>query len=494
MSQIDIANLTFSYENMYDPIFENVSFQIDTDWRLGFTGRNGRGKTTFLRLLLGELPYSGRITASVGFEYFPCRVSDETKDAFGVAAEICPGAAEWELRRELSLLNVSDDALRRPFHTLSDGERTKALLAALFLKENAFLLIDEPTNHLDAEARAAVGRWLRGKKGYILVSHDRAFLDSCADHILSINKTGVEVQRGNFSSWMENKARRDSFETDLNERLKKDIARLETAAKRAENWAGQAEGAKYGGAGASGLKPDRGYMGHKAAKMMKTAKSIEARRHSAALEKSSLLKNVERAETLSVSPLLYRAETLAVLENVGVSYGGAAVCSGVNFTVGRGERVALCGRNGTGKSSLLKLLNGENVPHGGNFRLGSGITVSYIPQDASGLSGSLTDYARLYGVDESLFKAILAKLDFSKTQFEKDMRDFSGGQQKKVLIARSLCERAHLYLWDEPLNFVDVLSRMQIEDLLLACRPTIVFIEHDAAFVDRVATKRVFLG
>ena len=129
-------------------IFENVSFQIDTDWKLGFTGRNGRGKTTFLKLLMGKYEYSGTISSNVSFEYFPYDVPDADFFVIDVIHEISPNAQDWEIARELSLLNVSDDLLYRSYSTLSKGEQTKALLAALFLKENSFLLIDEPTNQI----------------------------------------------------------------------------------------------------------------------------------------------------------------------------------------------------------------------------------------------------------------------------------------------------------------------------------------------------------
>ena len=188
MSLIDIVNLTFCYDGSYDNIFENVSFQIDTDWKLGFIGRNGRGKTTFLNLLLGKYKYSGNIYASVSFEYFPYIVEDKTEDTIDILNKIGGDYQLWELERELSKLKVSNDVLYRPFETLSNGEQTKVLLAALFLKENSFLLIDEPTNHLDIEGREQVAAYLKSKKGFILVSHDRMFLDACDDHILSINK------------------------------------------------------------------------------------------------------------------------------------------------------------------------------------------------------------------------------------------------------------------------------------------------------------------
>ena len=223
MSLIQVSDLTFAYEGSYDNIFDHASFQLDTNWRLGFTGRNGRGKTTFLNLLLGKFPYQGSISASVDFSYFPYAVPDESQLAMAVVEEICPECQYWQLNREMNLLELSEEVLWRPYSTLSNGERTKLQLAVLFLKENNFLLIDEPTNHLDIRGRELVSRYLNSKKGFILVSHDRSFLDGCVDHILSINKANIEVCRGNFSTWWENKSRQDAFEQAENEKLKKNI-------------------------------------------------------------------------------------------------------------------------------------------------------------------------------------------------------------------------------------------------------------------------------
>jgi len=325
MSMIRVENLTFAYPSSYDNIFENVNFQIDTDWKLGFVGRNGRGKTTFLNLLLGKYEYHGKIQASVQFDYFPYPVNDKNRLTTDILSEVCPLAEEWELLRELSYLEVRDDVLWRPFFTLSNGEQTKVLLAALFLNDGHFLLIDEPTNHLDMKARETVSAYLKRKKGFILVSHDRCFLDGCVDHILSINRSNIEVQSGNFSTWFTNFQRQQEFELAQNVKLKKSIA--------------------------------------------------EANR-----------------------------------------------------------------------------------------------------------------------VDESLFKAILRKMDFSRIQFEKKMEDFSAGQKKKVLIAKSLCEQAHLYVWDEPLNYIDIYSRMQIENLIREFSPTMIFVEHDLAFRNNIATKSICLA
>lgn len=492
MSLISVVNLTFGHDGSYDHVFENVSFQIDTDWKLGFTGRNGRGKTTFLQLLLGKYEYRGSISAPVNFEYFPFEVTNPEENTLDVIERIYPDYLYWQVQRELSLLQVSEEVLYRPFATLSNGEQTKVLLATLFLKENSFLLIDEPTNHLDMRARKVVSDYLKTKRGFILVSHDRAFLDNCVDHILSINKTNLEIQKGNFSSWWENKQRQDNFEIAENEKLLRDIEHLSSAAKRTANWSDEVEKTKHGKKN-SGLRPDRGYIGHKSAKMMKRAKSIESRKQSAIEEKSMLLKNLERSERLKISQLPLHGSRFVEFEKVAIFYDQHQVCENVSFTIEPGDRVALCGKNGSGKSSLIKLICGESVSYTGEFRKASQLKISYVSQNTAHLKGSLTEYAFSQGIDESLFKAILRKLDFSRVQFDKDMADFSGGQKKKVLIAKSLCEKAHLYIWDEPLNFIDVISRMQIEELLLEYSPTMLFVEHDSEFCKSVATKMIRL-
>ena len=493
MSLINVTNLTFAYDGSYDNIFEHVNFQIDTDWKLGFTGRNGRGKTTFLSLLLGKYEYSGNISANISFEYFPFQVDNKELNTLDVITEIYPDYIHWKLMRELSLLKVAEDVLYRPFDSLSNGEQTKVLLATLFIKDNSFLLIDEPTNHLDMTARKLVSDYLNTKSGYILVSHDRAFLDNCVDHILSINKTNIEIQKGNFTSWWENKTRQDNFELAENEKLRRDINRLSDSSKRTGNWSHKVEKTKNGTRN-SGSKVDKGYIGHKAAKMMKRSKSIEQRQQSAIDEKSKLLKNIESAERLEITPLSFHKSKLAELENVSILYGEKRVCAGVSFSIEQGERIALSGNNGSGKSSILKLICGEEIVHTGSFQKDSQITISYVSQDTSDLQGNLTDYARDNGIDESLFKSILRKLDFSRVQFEKELSTFSGGQKKKVLIAKSLSEKAHLYIWDEPLNFIDVISRMQIEELLLEYAPTLIFVEHDSEFCNNIATKIIRLS
>lgn len=446
------------------------------------------GKTTFLNLLLGTYAYQGSISASVSFSYFPYHIADKTNFAMDVVEEIYPEYQYWQLAREMNALQLDEEVLYRPFETLSNGEQTKLMLAVLFLKENSFLLIDEPTNHLDLQGRELVSRYLNSKKGFLLVSHDRAFLDGCVDHILSINKTGIEVCRGNFSAWYENRQRQDAFEQAQNDKLKREIHRLEETARQKADWSDRVEATKIG------FGPcDRGYIGHKAEKMMTRSKAIERRQQAAIEEKSKLLKNIERSDSLKIFQTPFHTKRLVSLRDIAICYGQAPVCEGITFEIRQGDRIALKGANGSGKSSIIKLICGEEIPYTGDLRIGSGLSISYVSQDTSNLRGTLTDLARESGIEESLFLALLSKLDVPKTQMEKDMSALSAGQKKKVLLARSLCQPAHLHIWDEPMNYIDVISRMQIEDLLLQFKPTILFVEHDKAFCENIATKVVHL-
>lgn len=520
MSQIIVNDLSFSYDTVFDMIFENVSFQIDTDWKLGFIGRNGRGKTTFLHLLLGKYEYRGSISASVKFDYFPFKIDFIERKTLEVMKDIIAPFDKWEkemeecllgdidrygelqelyqkydgyiieelIQKELGKLRVDDTVLTRPFQTLSFGERTKIMLAALFLKKNNFLLIDEPTNHLDMEGREVLAAYLQSKKGFILVSHDRAFLDNCIDHVLSINRTNIEVQKGNYSSWYHNKTMRDNYEIQKNKQLQKDIATLSEAARKASAWSNKVEASKIGN-----HVFDRGHVGHQAAKMMKRAKTIESRKLDAIEEKKGLLKDIEVTEPLKINILPFHKKSLMDLEDVSLYYGDKEIASGINLSLRSGDRLAVQGKNGSGKTTLFKLLLGKDIKYNGKVYIAQGLKVSYVSQDTSYLSGSLKDFSVKYGLDETIFKTVLRQMDFERGQFNKDIKDFSQGQKKKVLLAKSLAEPAHIFLWDEPLNYIDVFTRIQLEELILTYKPTIIFIEHDRIFTESIATKIINL-
>ena len=492
MSQITIQNLHFTYEGDHTPVFEGLDLQLDTNWKLGLVGRNGRGKTTLLRLLAGELEGRGSVALSQPCLRWPRPVNNPGRRAMDILLEGVPPEEEWRLSWELSKLGLEEELLDRPFSTLSGGEQTRALLAALFLDEGAYPMIDEPTNHLDEPGRELVSDYLRRlDRGFLLVSHDRAFLDGCVDHILALNPTGPELVRGSFSAWFQNKEDRDRGELARNEKLKGEIRRLEQAARQTSGWSDQVEKTKYGSKN-SGLRPDRGFIGHKAAKMMKRSKQLEDRQQKAILEKSALLKDIERADTLKLTPLAYHSDRLLEGRDLAVAYPGVNGRP-VRFTLRQGERLRLEGGNGSGKTSLLRLVLGEETPHTGQLWRASGLEISYVPQKADHLRGGLLDWAEGQALDRTRFLTVLRKLDFGRALFERDMGEYSAGQQKKVLLAASLCRSAHLYVWDEPLNYIDLFSRIQLEELILQYRPTLLFVEHDRVFGEKIATGTVSL-
>lgn len=492
MSTISVNNLTFGYENELNNIFENVSFNIDTNWKLGLIGRNGKGKTTLLKLLLNEYEYRGTITKCVKFDYFPFEIKDKERFSIDIVNEIAPNAEDWQIIKELNLLKSNTEILYRKFSLLSGGEQVKILLVSLFLKENNFLLIDEPTNHLDNETKNNLIEYLDKKKGFILVSHDREFLDKTVDHIISINNTNIDIQKGNFSSWQENKDKQDNFEIIQDEKLRKDIKRLEVASKNTSNWSDKVEKSKYNNTN-SDCFVDKGYIGHQSAKMMKKSKVIEKRIEKSIEQKSKLLNNIDRNDNLKMIPIENKRNPLIILNDLQIKYNNKVIFNKVSFEVRDGDRISIAGKNGSGKSSILKLIIGNEIKYNGMLKVNNDLKISYISQNTNDLKGTIKEYVINNKIDESVFKAMLIKMGFSKLEFDKNIENMSEGQKKKVLISKSISESANIYIWDEPLNYIDVLTRIQIEEAILKYKPTIIFVEHDETFIKKVATKIVKL-
>ncbi len=508
MAQINVNNLTFYYQGSFNNIFENVSFSIDTNWKLGFIGRNGKGKTTFLNLLLGKYSYQGSINTTIAFDYFPYQMtqSQMALPAANFIEEIKPGCEEWRVICELMELGENADILYRPYQTLSFGEQVKIMLAVLFSSENHFLLIDEPTNHLDHDARENVKTYLASKKGFILVSHDRDLLDACIDHVLVLNRQTIEVQRGNFSCWWENKQRRDRFEQAENEKHLKEIKKLKQSASRSSEWADKNERTKIGFNPTE--EPDRcagtrAYIGSKTKKMQSRVTQINKRIQRELEEKKGLLNDLEIPADLKMLQLPHHKQILVNIKDYGVEYQHSRhpVFTDLTFTICQGERIALHGKNGCGKSTLIKMIlqkagfidTSQDILENGVCETASGLVISYVSQDTACLKGKISAFCTEHHLNQSLFCSILRQLDFERVQFSNNMEQFSEGQKKKVLLAASLLTPAHLYIWDEPLNYIDIFSRMQLENLLLKYQPTILFVEHDAAFYKKIATKTIEL-
>ena len=483
MALIDIRKLTFEYTGSLEPIFDDLDLQLDTDWKLGFIGRNGYGKTTFLKLLMDKYSYKGTITRPIPMAYFPYPIDNYDFMTLDLLEDIEPDFELWKLQREMNLLEVGEGTLNRPFSTLSGGEQTKVLLALLFAKEERFLLIDEPTNHLDTHGREVVARYLENKKGFILVSHDRDFINSIVDHTLTIEKSKILVQRVTYDTWEENKILEDQYELEENQKLRKEIRRLKESSRQKALWSDKVEATKIG----SG-PVDRGYIGHMAAKMMKRSKTIENRFEKAIEEKEKLLKNIEPMEKLKMNPLSHHAKQYVNAEDFTIAYDNKNIFKPIEFIIEKGDCIVIKGDNGSGKSSIIKAILGDCVPWEGRLKTAKGISISYVSQSFHTVSGNINEFVHEQRLDKTKLLTTLSQLGFSKEQFDIPIENFSMGQKKKILLAKSICEAAHLYIWDEPLNYIDVISRIQIENMILEYSPTMILVEHDRRFIDKVAT------
>ena len=490
MSHISFRQVSFTYPSGLYPVFEGLNLALDTDWKLGIVGRNGMGKSTLFRLLTGELRGEGSISAPTGFLKFPLAIDDRTSSGYDIAARYLCDEEMWKVLREANLLSLSEDILFRPYETLSGGEQTKVQLCIVFASE-CFPLLDEPTDHLDRAGREVLARYLAEKSGFFLISHDRAVLDASCDHILSLEKTGAFVTQGNYTVWRTEKDKQERADAVKKEKLEKERVRLKQSAQRIAEWSSKAEGEKFGTRN-SGLRPDRGFLGAKAARVMKRATAARDRTQRAEEGIAELLKGYEEIERLRLFPEQFFRETLLVLSDCSFAREGKVLLRPISFTMRQGERVAVEGVNGAGKSTLFKLIVGE-LQGEGKLERSPRLKISYVPQTFS-YRGTLADYAAEYGIEEAYFKAILAKFGFSGSDLSRDLSEMSEGQKKKAALARSLSERAHLYLWDEPLNYLDIASREQIETALIESRASLLFVEHDAAFSKRVATRTIRLG
>jgi lincosamide and streptogramin A transport system ATP-binding/permease protein len=495
MSKIELKHVTFGFDSQATLLFDQADLTIDTQWKLGLIGRNGRGKTTLLNILQGKLPYSGQVLHQLEFLYFPQPLKNKEQLTYYVLQEISD-FEQWEIERELNLLKVDPEILWREFTTLSGGEQTKVLLALLFINDQYFPLIDEPTNHLDQAGRRQVAAYLKKKQqGFIVVSHDRSFVDEVVDHILSIEKSQLELYQGNFSVYEEQKQRKDAYEFAQNEKLKKEVSRLKkTAAEKAE-WSRSKEQDKYGKASekGSGAIYDTGFIGARAARTMKRSKAIANRMQAQLSEKEQLLKDIEYIDPLTMNAQASHHQRLITVENLSLGY-DQPLFMPISFELKQGERIALNGANGSGKSSIIRFLLGQFAgEHTGECVMPQQLKISYVRQNYEDNRGTLLEFSKEQGLDYQEFLNNLHKLGMERSVFHNRIEHMSMGQRKKVEVAKSLAQPAELYIWDEPLNYLDVFNQEQLEELILSVKPSMLLVEHDQTFLAKIATQVILL-
>ena len=524
MATIVCRKVSFAYDGTDHKVFNDLDLLIDTGWRTALVGSNGRGKTTLLRLIHGQLaPDRGSLERPVETRRFPVAVNEPSISAFEAAKDAAGAFRQWEremsrlleecqdelalerfgalqarfqeaggysidanLEEELDSLDIGPALRERKFGTLSGGEQTRCLLAGLFARHAGFPLIDEPTNHLDRAGRARLANYLSDKPGFLIVSHDRAFLDGCVDHTIALNSETVEVHRGSVSTWRTNFRQRLARQKNANASLRKEISRLESASRERKGFAARRESDKS-------AHIDNGFIGARAARQMKRAIAIQNRADKSVELRRQALIDIERSYPLKFhKPSTQSTRSSIVVENLTVVRDNPLFAP-ISFHVRRGDRVAVTGPNGSGKTSLLELMAGESHPYLGAISCASRLNMIHVRQKPRWISGSLSSHLAADGVDETRFRQVMAALGVRGSILDRPIESMSPGQQKKIELARSFVLPSDLLLWDEPLNFLDIDAREAIQEAVLRDCPTLVFVEHDAAFVDQVATRSVEL-
>lgn len=518
MSKITIQNVSYHYADFYHPVFENISLLLDTDWKTGLIGRNGRGKTTFFKLLTGELePTAGTVYMPVRGNYFPYQYNGAFTQTLDIIKELVGGVRTLELAMEellskpegclteryFSLLEtyqtldgytlesriykeaehmqLRPSLLEQPFSTLSGGEKTRILILALFLRKESYVLLDEPTNHLDTAGKLALISYLKRKKGFLVISHDGSFLNEVTDHILSINKTDITLEQGSYASWKQNVLLREQFERRTKERLEQEIRQLERQAASTRTWSDIGNTQKYRFASHARTNGTRAYM--------RQAKHAENQILKNMDEKKLLLRNLEQAEPFTILQEMTEPEDfLLCAEHLDFSYipDRPPLLKDLSVTIQTGDRIWLKGKNGAGKSTLLKLLSGE-IPHAA-IRYAEDLKIAVSFQEPKWKHGLPALLCEKEGISFDKFFEFAKAFDLPEDFHKRPIETLSSGEQKKLDIARALaCDHRLLFL-DEPLNFMDVLFREQLEAALLKNAVTVVFAEHNKEFGSAVAT------
>lgn len=524
MPVITFRHLDFSYESPYAEVFKDLDLLIDTGWRAGLIGRNGQGKSTLLQLIAGRLiPQGGELEVPTATRCFPVSVDpnlstrDAIKDAIGPfriwekrmqallevgddrsladfdeihERYLATGGYQLDahIERELTAIDLPIETLSRPFSTLSGGEQTRTLITGLFAGDGAYPLIDEPTNHLDMAGRRLLMDYLATKSGFLLVSHDRHFIDGAVDHIISINKHDIRVNNGNYTSWRKHMDDELRSEARTRVHIEREIAQLSRAAQARRRGAESREKDKHRHPGA-----DTGFIGHRAAKQMKRAMNFERRIETDLARKHELLRNQEKERSVKIPTGRPSAQRLLTLQNVTLGYANNTLFREFSLTISPQDRVAFVGRNGCGKTSLFDAISGDLACRGGIIHKPGHVSMSRAYQQPLWNSGSLRDTLAAANIDETEFRQYMGVLGLDGDIFERDLATFSQGQLKKVDLIRSMLEDADLLLWDEPLNYVDLYSREQLERAIVKDAPTLLFIEHDRSFVSKVATRVIDL-
>ena len=510
MIDLTVRDLVKSFE-VGTNILDGVTFEVNTGERIGILGRNGCGKTTLFRILCGAIPAdSGEISLASGrrlglisqIPVYPegwttedvlrdahrrlYQIEDkltdlaermETDDSAALLSEYDRlseefrrlGGYEMDFERDrvANGLDIPASMRAQPFESLSGGEKTRVNLARLILEDTDILLLDEPTNHLDLRATEWLEEYLLHFRGSVLViSHDRYFLDRVVQRSIDLSTGRAEFYSGNYSFYVVERQRR--FDEQLKQ-YEKDQAKLKQLTESAEKlhlWA---------------------FMGND--KLHKRAFSMEKR-----IEKLEQTKRPTQDRKLNVhfSEHEFRADEVLVMEGVSKGYGDRTLFSDVALSVTGGERIALIGDNGAGKTTFLKLLMNQEPPDTGYLRRGPTVRVAYLPQIVT-----FEDPERSM-VDTMLYECKcqpqeardrLGAFGFRGEDVFKSVSALSGGERSRLKLCMLMGSEINFLVLDEPTNHLDIASREWIEDALSDYGEALLFVSHDRYFIEKFATR-----
>ena len=510
MIDISVSSLVKSFE-LGKNILDGLSFTVNSGERVGILGHNGCGKTTLFRILVGEIGYdegevaiapSKRLGLISQIPVYPegWTVEQVLRDAhrhiYAVAARMNELEAQMEHDQSAELLKQYDKLqadyarlggyemdversrvangldippamLAQPFDSLSGGEKTRVNLARLILEDTDIFLLDEPTNHLDLHATEWLEDYLLRFKGTVLaISHDRYFLDRVVERSIEIVDGKAEFYSGNYSFYVEERQRRFEEKLKKYEKDQAKIEQLERAAAQMHLWA---------------------FMGND--KLHKRAFSMEKR-----IEKLSHTERPTEQKKLTVKfkERSFEGDEVLVMDGISKSYGEKKLFSDLDLTVTGGERIALIGDNGTGKSTLVKLIMNQEKPDSGYLYLGPAIRTAYLPQLVS-----FTDESRS-ALDTMLYdcrclpqqaRDRLAAFGFRGEDVLTPVGALSGGEKSRLRLCMLMGGDINFLILDEPTNHLDIASREWMEDALSDYEQTLLFVSHDRYFIEKFATR-----
>ena len=510
MIDISVSNLTKEFE-VGKKILDGLTFQVDQGERVGLLGKNGAGKTTVFKIITGEMDYDdGQVMTAPGktvglisqIPVYPPEytVEDVLNTAFSKlhkmeeemaaltvrmgedsdpallrrygelsAAFEAKGGYDTatELNKVCNGLEIPQSMREQLFSALSGGEKTRVNLARLILEDTDILLLDEPTNHLDLRATEWLEEYLDKFKGTVLaISHDRWFLDKVVRRVIEIVEGKAEFYEGNYSFYVVEKERRYQEKLKQYEKEQAKIEQLEKAAEQLRVWA-------Y-----SGMD-----------KTFKRARSMERR-----IERMRTTDKPKKERKLDIrfGERDFRGDEVMVIKGLAKRFDDRTLFSDVNLLVEGGERIALLGDNGTGKSTLIKIIMGEEQPSEGKLRMGPTVKIGYLPQiiHFSHPERNLVD-TMIYDLDCSTQTARnrLAAFNFRGEDVFKPVSALSGGEQSRLRLCMLMDEKINLLILDEPTNHLDVASREWIEEAVEDYEGNLLFVSHDRYFINRFATR-----